>query len=146
MAWVFIDMMGTDDLNSAAESAARVADPRLAAFHDPKHVLGRAMARCLGWKSHVAWDTYFVYRRGTLWRGSEIPAPDRWFHQLKDREMWERTAETEVGSAEWTHALAEKSEADPAHFRTGDDLRVALEAALREAAAQPIPEPAVSPV
>ena len=144
MAWVFIDMMATDDLNSAAESAARVADPRLAGFHDPKHVLGRAMARCLGWKGHVAWDTYFVYRPGTLWTGAEMPPPDAWFHQLKDREMWEQTAEADVGTAEWTHALAEKSEADPARFRTGDDLRVALENALREAAAQPIPAPAVS--
>ena len=76
--------------------------------------------------------------------GSEIPAPDTWFHQLKDREMWEQTAEADVGTAKWTHALAEKSEADPAQFRTADDLRVALENALREAAAQPIPDPAVS--
>ena len=54
------------------------------------------------------------------------------------------TAEADIGTAEWTHALAEKSEADPARFRTGDDLRVALENALREAAAQPIPASAVS--
>jgi hypothetical protein len=137
MAWVFINMMSTDDLKSAAEAAGRVSDPRLAGFHDPKHVLGRAMARCLGWKEHVAWDTYFVYRPGTLWTGVEMPAPDAWFHQLKDREMWEQTAEAEVGTAGWTHALAEKSEADPARFRTGGDLRVALENALKEAAAHP---------
>jgi hypothetical protein len=144
MAWAFIDMMPTDGLKSAAESAGRVADPRLAAFHDPKHALGRAMARCLGWKGHVAWDTYFVYRPGTLWASAEMPSPDAWFHQLKDREMWEQTAEADVGTADWTHALAEKSEADPARFRTGEDLRVALESALKEAAAQPIPSPAVS--
>jgi hypothetical protein len=144
MAWVFIDMMPTDNLNSAAESAARVTDPRLAAFHDPKHILGRAMARTLGWKSHVAWDTYFIYRPGTLWTGDRVPSPDAWFHQLKDREMWEQTAEADVGTADWTHALADKSEADPAQFRTGDDLRVALENALRDAAAQPVLVPAVS--
>jgi hypothetical protein len=144
MAWAFIDMMETDDLKSAAEAAARVSDPRLEAFHDPKHALGRGMARCLAWKGHVAWDTYFVYRPGTLWTGAEMPRPDDWFHQLKDREMWEQTAEAEVGTAQWTHALAEKSEADPARFRTGDDLRVALEDALRKAAAQAIPAPALS--
>jgi hypothetical protein len=144
MAWAFIDMMPTDDMNSAAEAAGRVADRRLAAFHDAKHLLGRAMARCLGWKGHVAWDTYFVYRPGTLWTGTEMPPPDAWFHQLKDREMWEQTAEADVGTADWTHALAEKSEADAARFRTGDDLRVALENALRDAAAQPIPAPAIS--
>jgi hypothetical protein len=144
MAWVFIDMMPTDNPSSAAESAARVADPRMTAFHDPKHVLGRVMARSLNWRSHVAWDTYFVYSPGTLWTAAKMPPPDAWFHQLKDREMWEQTAEADIGTADWTHALAEESEADPAHFRTGDDLRVALENALRDAAAQPVPAPAVS--
>jgi hypothetical protein len=139
MAWIFIDMMDTDNIETANASAAGIPDPRLAAFHDPKHVLGKAMARRLGWKSHVAWDTYFVYKPGTLWTAAEMPAPDAWFHQLKDREMWEQTAEQEVGTANWTGALAEKSEADPAQFRTGDDLRVALENAVRDAA-----EPATS--
>jgi hypothetical protein len=135
MAWVFIDMMNTDNLDAAAQSASRVVDWRLSAFHDPKHVLGRAMARVLGWEAHIAWDTYFIYAPGTLWEGDRMPMPDAWFHQLKDREMWEQTAEAEVGSAGWTKALAEKSEADPAQFRTGEDLRVALEVALTEAAA-----------
>lgn len=133
MGWAFIDMMATDDLNSATGSAARVADPRLAAFHDPRHILGRAMARRLGWKGHVAWDTYFVYRPGTLWTSAEMPPPYEWFHQLKDREVWEQTAEADVGTADWTQALAEKSEADPARFRTDNDLRVALENALKDA-------------
>jgi hypothetical protein len=134
MAWVFIDMMETDSVRSAAAAAARMDDPRMVAFHDPEHVLGRAMARRLGWKGHVAWDTYFIYNPGTRWTGPEMPGPDAWFHQLKDREMWEQAAEAEVGSADWTQALAEKSEADPARFRTGDDLRAALEGALRQAA------------
>jgi hypothetical protein len=144
MAWVFINMMSSDNHSSAIESASRVRDPRLASFHDPTHVLGRTMARTLHWKSHVAWDTYFIYRPGTLWTGTEMPTPDAWFHQLKDREVWEQSAEADVGTAQWTHALAEKSEADPARFRTGDELRVALENALRVAAAQStlIPTPA----
>jgi len=144
MAWAFIDMMPTDDLNSATGAAARVADQRLAAFHDPGHILGRAMARRLGWKGHVAWDTYFVYRPGTLWTDADMPLPDQWFHQLKDREVWEQTAEADVGTADWTHALAETSEADPARFRTDDDLHVALENALTDAAAQPVPTHAFS--
>jgi hypothetical protein len=133
MAWVFIDMMPADNLKSASDSAARVGDDRMSPFHDPHHVVGRAMARTLGWKGHVAWDTYFVYGPGGLWTGERMPVPDTWFHQLKDREMWEQTAESDVGTAEWTQALADKSEADPAQFRTGDDLRVALESALRTA-------------
>src|SRR5690349_11736160 len=100
-------MMPTDVLNSATGAATRVADPRLAAFHDPAHIMGRAMARRLGWKNHVAWDTYFIYGPGTLWKSAEMPAPDAWFHQLKDREMWEQTAEADLGTSDWTHALAE---------------------------------------
>lgn len=132
MAWVFIDMMKTDTLESAAEAADRVQDPRLTAFHDPVHHLGRAMARRLGWRFHVAWDTYFIYRPGARWT-SDMPVPDFWYHQLQDREVWERTAEAELGTSDWTQALAEKSEADPAHFATGGDLRRALAGAVRAA-------------
>ena len=139
MAWIFIDMMKTDDENSARAAAGRVAHRQLMTFHDPQHAAGRAMARCLGWKNHVAWDTYFIYRPGILWTGIEMPTPEAWLHQLKDRELWEETAEAEVGTANWTHALAEKSEADPTRFRTGDDLRVALENALTKAILHPTP-------
>jgi hypothetical protein len=136
-------MMDSDSASSAAASAARVSDSRLTAFHDCRHLLGRAMARTLGWKRHVAWDTYFIYRPGTLWTGADMPVPDAWFHQLKDREVWEQTAEAEVGNREWTRALAHTSEADPAQFRTGDDLRTAIETSLRQAAThaaiQPVP-------
>jgi hypothetical protein len=58
--------------------------------------------------------------------GQEMPVPELWHHQLKDREVWERMAAAEFGSTEWTQALAKKSEADPAHFATGDALRIAL--------------------
>jgi hypothetical protein len=141
MAWVFIDMMPTDNIDSAAESAARISDFRLAPFHDAKHLLGRAMAHTLGWKGHVAWDTYFIYRPGVLWAAEQMPYPDTWFHQLKDREMWEQIAERDVGTADWTKALAEKSEADPAQFRTGDDLREAIQGALRHASSYSLPVP-----
>jgi hypothetical protein len=134
MAWVFIDMMATDNLDTATVSARKSPDLRVSAFHDPKHLLGKAMARRLRWKAHVAWDTYFVYNPGTLWTGVDMPEPETWFHQLKDREMWEQIAAEEVGTADWTYALAEKSEADLRHFRTGDDLRIALHKALTDAA------------
>jgi hypothetical protein len=126
LAWTFIDMMKTDTAASADEAAARVTDSRLTVFHDPSHRLGRAMARRLGWKHHVAWDTYFVYRPGVVWTGEDLPVPDFWYHQLKDREVWEQTAEAELGTSDWTQALPEKSEADPAHFATGQDLHTAL--------------------
>jgi hypothetical protein len=140
MAWVFIDMMKTDTPDAAREAASRTADPRLTAFHDPDHVLGRAMARRLGWHHHVAWDTYFVYRPGVRWTDRDLPMPDTWAHQLQDREVWERTAEAEFGTSEWTEALPSASEADPAHFATGRDLLVVLTSAIAHLSA-----PASSP-
>ena len=129
-AWAFIDMMSSDDLAAARAAGERVQDARLSVFHDPEHRLGRTIARCLGWKHHVAWDTYLLYAPGRTWPGEELPVPDEWFHQLKDREMWEETADADLGSKTWTEHLPEKSEADPARFRTGDDLRTAMEEAV----------------
>lgn len=129
--------MATDDLASAAAVGRRVDDPRVTVFHDPAHLLGRAMARTLGWKQHVAWDTYFVYRPGRRWTGGDPPMPDEWFHQLKDRELWAQTAEAELGSAAWTQHLAATSEADPTRFRTGAALRHALTEALTRHAVTP---------
>lgn len=137
MACAFIDMMKTDTLATATEAAAHVSDARLTAFHDPTRRLGHAMARCLGWKHHVAWDTYFIYRAGTRWTDQNVPTPGFWYHQLKDREAWVQTAEAEVGSIDWTQCLADKSEADPAHFATGDALRTAIAEAVAAAAGVP---------
>jgi hypothetical protein len=128
-------MMKTDDAGTAAQAADRLADPRLTAFHDARRLLGHAMARRLGWRHHVAWDTYFVYRPGIKWPEGALPMPDFWYHQLRDREVWEQVAQLELGSADWTQALAETSEADPAHFATGADLRHALADALEHARA-----------
>lgn len=118
--------MPSDDLDAAAAASARVRDPRLVTYHDPAQLLGRALARTLSWRHHLAWDTYFMYRAGTRWFDADPPPPDVWFHQLRDRELWARTAELEVGDASWTEHLAETCEADPAQFRTGDELRIAL--------------------
>jgi len=59
-----------------------------------------------------------------------MPFPASRHHQLQDRKVWERVAKAELGSTEWTQALAEKSEADPAHFATGDALRIVLAEAV----------------
>ena len=138
MAWVFIDMMKSDTPRAAEDSAVRITDSRLTVFRDPHHYLGRAMARRLGWKNHVAWDTYFIYRAGAQWTALDMPVPDFWRHQLQDREVWEQTAGAEVGSTDWTQALPEKSEADPAHFATGSALRVALAEGIAAACYPPI--------
>jgi hypothetical protein len=134
-------MMKTDTSATACEAAARAADPKLTAFHDPHHFLGRAMARRLGWRYHVAWDAYFVYRPGVRWTDQELPVPDGWAHQLQDREVWEQTAEAEFGTSAWTEALPKTSEADPAHFATGHDLLVMLTSAITQCSSPVSPAP-----
>ena len=134
MARVFIDMLPADDLDAAREEAARVPDSRMTAFHDPEHRLGRAMARRLGWKNHVAWDIFVVYGPAESWSPTELPAPDAWFHQLNDGASGEQAAEDELETDASTNASMEQSEADPARFRTGEDLRSSLIEAIRTAA------------
>lgn len=133
MARVLIDMLPDDDRASALEEAARIADPRVTAFHDPEQRLGRAMARRLGWERPVAWDVFLVYGPAASWTAEGAPAPDEWFHQLNDG----KPSEDATDGAESTEASGEASEPDPTRFRTGDDLRSALVEALRAAASTP---------
>lgn len=119
-------MMDADDRTSAEEAAATLTDSRATYFHDPQHVAGLEIARSLGWQHHVAWDAYLFYGPAARWDGDTLPAPSQWFHELLDREVWEEQADTVEGSSEWTSKLAQRSEADPDRFSTGDDLVCAL--------------------
>ncbi len=149
VARAFIDMMKTDDAASAAAVASGSRDPRLTAFHDPSHTLGRAMARRLGWRHHVAWDTYFVYPRETEWLEEAPPLPETWFHQLRDREAWDQVAEVEVGTADWTTRSPSaprgirRDYVASAHGRGGVSARV-LTAAGRERCAAGSRRPSAS--
>ncbi len=134
MARVFIDMLPDDNLEVARAEAARVSDDRMTAFHDPDKRLGRAMARRLGWQRHVAWDIFVVYRAAESWTATQLPATESWFHQLNDGEPREQTGGGEIATAEEPEAPAERHDADPSRFRTGEDLRDALVEALRAAA------------
>jgi hypothetical protein len=127
---VFIDMMDSDDLAAARNAAAALEDGRAAFFHDPEHHAGLALARCFRWRHHVAWDAYLCYSAGARWDGDTPPEPAEWFHELQDREVWEEQAAAAGAPTAWTEKLAETSEADPARFRTGDDLVVALRGAM----------------
>jgi hypothetical protein len=128
-AVVFIDMLDGDNARAAASAGRRIAERRVTAFHDPARRAGRLLARTLGWRHHVAWDCYLFYPAGTRWDGPRMPPAPRWFHQLRNREVWEaeRSGPT---NTRWTHQIPEQSEAPPHRFRTGGGLAVAL----REAA------------
>lgn len=137
MARVLIDMLPDDDRASALEEAARIADPRVTAFHDPEQRLGRAMARRLSWERPVAWDVFLVYGPAASWTAEGAPAPDEWFHQLNDGKPSEDATGDATDGEDSTEPPVEASEPDPARFRTGDDLRSALAEALRAAASTP---------
>ena len=83
------------------------------------------MARTLGWKHHVAWDCYLFYPAGVRWLGPHMPPPGEWFHQLRDREVWEaeRTGPT---NTRWTRQVPARTEAPPRRFRTDGGLVAAL--------------------
>lgn len=105
---VWINMMEGDTKAAAERSARIINDPRVRHFHDPKRRSGEAIGKSLGWKDKVAWDTYLFYERGSRWMEAP-PAPLKWIHQLP----WD-------------------TQADPAHFHTGDDLVEALHKIMKE--------------
>lgn len=131
MARVLIDMLPADDREAAEEEAARVSDPRMTAFHDAEQHLGHATARRLGWERHVAWDIFLVYGPSASWTDGDIPAPDDWFHQLNDAEPRDDADEDEGEPEPPDEEPANQSEADPARYRTGEDLLRALADAIR---------------
>jgi hypothetical protein len=103
---VWIDMLPDDSKAAATRSAQTIDDPRARHFHDPKQRSGKAIAESLGCEAEVAWDIYLFYASGSEWVDGP-PAPTDWMHQLPS--AW----------------------ADPAHFRTGDDLVNELRAAMQ---------------
>lgn len=134
MARVLIDMLPDDNLDAAQSEAARVSDPRATAFHDADKHLGRSTARRLGWERHVAWDIFLVYGPDASWTDADIPAPDDWFHQLNDGEPPEGADEDERAPAGPDAQRTDQSEADPARYRTGEELLRALAEAIRSVA------------
>ncbi len=109
---VWSDWWPADGALTAQRSSSLIgpADARVAHFYEPGRLLGKVVAKSLGWDdpdNHdtAAWDIYLFYPAGVRW-DDELPAPAIVHHQLGMR-------------------------MDDSHFRTGDDLV----AALREAAA-----------
>lgn len=129
-------MLAEDDRRAAAAASRRIAEPRVSTFHDPTRRAGGSLARTIGWHHHVAWDCYLFYPAGASWSGPHLPRPVRWFHQLRDREVWERERPASTNTR-WTSQIPERSEAPWVHFRTGGGL----EAALRRTGEDLLPAP-----
>lgn len=106
---VWIQMPGfRDNETTAGEIALTLSDPRVRHFYDPRqtHLAGKAFAKGRIRGNGPAWDIYFFYGKGEVWR-DDPPAP-----------------------AEWMHQLGGGRRADPDHFHSGDDLINALHEAM----------------
>jgi len=91
-------MLPFDNVATANAVAWTMKSPRVRQFHDPHKLTGKAIARSLGVPDKVAWDIYLFYSQGAGWNDA-LPLPMTWAHQL--------------GTGDW---------ADPARYRTGNDL------------------------
>ena len=98
-------MLDNDSLEAALPSVSNLSDRRFRHFYDQNQIVGKEIARSIGWDGHVAWDTYLFYAPYTEWNNVP-PAPEHWMHQLKD--SW----------------------ADKKHFSRGRDLVNALTNAM----------------
>jgi hypothetical protein len=109
---VWIDILENDyEATARLAAAAFPPDARVLHFHDPNRKAGRAIAAGLGGaEGEVAWDVYLFYEAGSQWI-EDPPTPVHWAHQLA-RSSW----------------------ADPARYRTGDDLVQELYQAAKEVA------------
>lgn len=91
-------MLPLDNIVAASAIALTMKTPCVRQFHDPRKLTGKAIARSLGAPDKVAWDIYLFYSQGAGWNDA-LPLPMTWAHQL--------------GTGDW---------ADPARYRTGNDL------------------------
>lgn len=90
--------------NPARRVEAFADEPRMVHFYDMQQVSAEALRRTLDWPDDSApWSIFLYYPPGVTW-DSGPPPPTTWFHQR------------EVG--------------DASRFRTGEDLRAALEDAV----------------
>jgi hypothetical protein len=103
---VWINMLPSDNADTAKQSALIVDDDRARHFYDPERRVGQAVALSLGEPGMIAWDIYLFYAAGQEWLAS-MPAPTHWAHQLSG-ERWHD------------------------HFHWGDDLHAELHRAMRE--------------
>jgi len=79
---VWIDMLPTDNHDSAMRAAQMFHDPRVTQFYDPDQIAGDIVGRTmLNPGAGSAWDIYLFYDEVATWNDSP-PEPVEWCHQL----------------------------------------------------------------
>lgn len=81
---VWIDMLPEDDWLAAQQAAEIFYEyPFVSQFHDPRRLIGKAVADVLGSPGKIAWDIYLLYPAGSLWEAN-APYPNDWVHQMSE--------------------------------------------------------------
>ena len=76
-------MLDKDSIEAALPSVENLNDKRFRHFYDQNKIVGKEIAKSIGWAGHVAWDIYLFYAPYSTWNNGP-PAPEHWMHQLKD--------------------------------------------------------------
>ena len=103
---IWIPILAKDSIEAALPSVKYLSDKRFQHFYDQDQIVGKEIAKSIGWDGHVAWDIYLFYAPFTDWNNVP-PEPEHWVHQLKDS---------------WAHQE---------HFRRGSDLVKSLSEAMK---------------
>ena len=78
---VWVPSLPADDESKVPAATAKIPDERASHYWDEKGALKVKYHQALK-MSELAWDVYYVYRRGVEWTGELPPVPDYYMHQL----------------------------------------------------------------
>lgn len=79
---VWVPSLPADNESKVPAATAKIPDERASHYWDERGALKVAYQRALK-MNELAWDVYYVYRRGTEWTGELPPIPDYYMHQLR---------------------------------------------------------------
>jgi hypothetical protein len=79
---VWVPSLQADKEDKVPAATTKIRDERASHYWDADSKLKVAYQRLMK-MDEPAWDVYYVYGRGTEWKGELPPTPDYWMHQLK---------------------------------------------------------------
>lgn len=79
---MWVPSLPADNESRVPAATAKIPDERATHYWDEKGTLKVAYQRSLK-MNELAWDVYYVYKRGREWAGDLPPVPDYYMHQLR---------------------------------------------------------------